>query len=278
MTDRTLGTICLGPNGNAQGGHYFMCLSTGARITRDRWTDLPMPREVIRRVSDMGRQQGMPTTFDRHGQELQDRLVEIPDDDTTQEAYDPHYDDESMHTGDDDLSYDTSIERGGDNDDDEGNDGDDDDHNNSDDDDDSDDGDGDGDPVHVPLPNGHGDLNAVAPVPPILDNDPVIFAPDDANEDDHGSTDGSHEPLDGPEDPLSTGVGDESSDPIDIVNIEDNDETVEVENPHNTGVGDNLAPMTESTVDEEPSDDEDIIQSRSHTNLIKRWRMEYPGP
>ena len=63
MPDRTLGAICLGPNGNAQGGHYFMCLSTGARIIRDRWTDLPMPREVICRVSDMGRQQGMPTTL-----------------------------------------------------------------------------------------------------------------------------------------------------------------------------------------------------------------------
>ena len=34
MTDRTLGAICLDPNGNSQGGHYFMCLSTGARITR----------------------------------------------------------------------------------------------------------------------------------------------------------------------------------------------------------------------------------------------------
>ena len=260
MTDWTLGAICLGPNGNAQGGHYFMCLSTGARITRDQWTDLPMPREVIRQVSDMGRQQGMPTTLtfaDRHGRELEDRLVEIPDNDTTQEAYDPHYDDESSHTGDDDLSYDTSIDRVGDIDDDEGNDGDDDGHNNSDDDDDSDDDDGDGDPVHVPVPNGHGGLNAVAPVPPILDNDPVIFAPDDANEDDHGLTDGSHEPLDGPEDLLSTGVGDESSDPMDIVHIDDNDESAGVENPNNTGVGENLAPMMESTVDDEPSDDED---------------------
>ena len=32
MTDCTLGAICLGPNGNSQGGHYFMCLSTGDRI------------------------------------------------------------------------------------------------------------------------------------------------------------------------------------------------------------------------------------------------------
>ena len=63
MTDRTLGAICLGPNGNSQGGHYFLCLSTGARITNDRWTDLPMPREVIRRVTKMGCQQGMPATL-----------------------------------------------------------------------------------------------------------------------------------------------------------------------------------------------------------------------
>ena len=47
MTDHTLGAICLGPNGNSQGGRYFMCLSTGARITRYRWTDLPMPQEVM---------------------------------------------------------------------------------------------------------------------------------------------------------------------------------------------------------------------------------------
>ena len=63
MTDHTLGAICLGPNGNSQGGHYFMCLSTGGRITRDRWTDLPMTREVIQWVTEMGHQQGMPATL-----------------------------------------------------------------------------------------------------------------------------------------------------------------------------------------------------------------------
>ena len=167
MTDRTLGAICLGPNGNTQGGHYFMCLSTGARITHDRWTDLPMPHEVIRRGSDTGRQQGMPTTLtfaDRHSRKLEDCLVEIPDDDTTQEAYDPHYDDESTHTGEDDLSYDTSID-GGDGDDDNGG---------NDDDDDGDDDDDDGHHVPVPLPNSHGGWNAITPDPPILDSDPVL--------------------------------------------------------------------------------------------------------
>ena len=260
MTDRTLGAICLGPNGNAQGGHYFMCLSTGARITRDRWTDLPMPHEVIRWVSEMGRQQGMPTTLtfaDRHGRELEDRLVDIPDDDNTQEAYDPHYDDESTNTGDDDLSYDTSIEMGGDNQDEEGNDDDDDGDDNSDHNDDSDHDDDNGHPMHVPIPNGHGGLNAVAPVPPIQDNDPVIFAPDEASENDHGLTDESTEHLDEPKDLMSTGVGNEPPEPSNTVHIDDYDKPAGVENSNNAGVDENAAPTMESTVEGELSDDED---------------------
>ena len=239
MTDRTLGAICLGPNGNSQGGHYFMCLSTDARITRDRWTDLPMPREVIPRVTDMGRQQGMPTTLtfaDQHGRKLEDRLVEISDDDTTQEAYDPHYDDESTHTGEDDLSYDTSDD-GGDDDDDDG-------HH-----------------VPVPLPNGHDGRNAVAPDPPILDNNPAIFGvavpPDNTNKDDHSLTDRSQEPMDVPEDLMSAGVGDEATDPMDIAHIDDTNESTGVVNHNNTGVGENATPMMETTVDDESSDDED---------------------
>ena len=33
MDDWTTGRICLGPNGNVQGGHLFMSLSTGACLT-----------------------------------------------------------------------------------------------------------------------------------------------------------------------------------------------------------------------------------------------------
>ena len=256
MTDRTVGAICLGPNGNSQGGHYFMCLSTGARITRDRWTDLPMPREVIHRVTEMGWQQGMPTTLtfaDRHGQELEDRLVEVPDDDSTQEAYDPYYDDESAHTDEEDLSYDTSDDE------------DEDDHGDADDDDDDDGGsDGDDDDDHhgpVPLPNGHDDGNALTPDPPILDNDPVIFGaavpPIDSNENDHSDSDSSLEPTNVPNDPMSTGVGDEHMDTADIINIDDADESTGVEKPNNTGVDVNAAPMMEGIVDDEVSDSGD---------------------
>jgi hypothetical protein len=63
MTDRTLGVICLGLTGNERGTHQFMCVVSGARITRTRWTPLPMPKEVIQRVSEIGRLQGAPMTL-----------------------------------------------------------------------------------------------------------------------------------------------------------------------------------------------------------------------
>ena len=47
MGPRTLGAICLGPTGNQQGGHWFLSLTSGARIICHQWTSLPAPREVI---------------------------------------------------------------------------------------------------------------------------------------------------------------------------------------------------------------------------------------
>ena len=241
MTDRTVGAICLGPNGNSQGGHHFMCLSTGARITRDQWTDLPMPREVIHRVSEMGRQQGMPNTLtfaDRHGHELEDRLVEVPDDDTSQEAYDPYYDDESAHTGEDDLSYNTSDDGG-----------------------DDDDGDEDGQLVPVPIPIGHDNGNEIVPDPPILDNDPAIFAagipPDDTNEDDYSHETRSQGLEEVPDDPTSTGVGDEPIDALDIPDIDETNELAGVESHNNAGVGEAAMPLDEIIEDDAISEDED---------------------
>ena len=241
MTDRTVGAICLGPNGNSQGGHHFMCLSTGARITRDQWTDLPMPREVIHRVSEMGRQQGMPNTLtfaDRHGQELEDRLVEVPDDDTSQEAYDPYYDDESYHTGEDDLSYDTSDD-GSDNDDDDDN----------------------GQLVPVPIPTGHDNGNEIVPDPPILDNDPAIFGvgipPDDSNEDDYSHTTPTQGIDEMPAGPTSTGVGDEPTEALDIADIDEADELTGVDNHNNAGVGEEAMPVNEIINEDAISEDDD---------------------
>ena len=107
MMERTLGAICLGPTGNQQGSHWFLSLATGARIVRHRWTRLPLPREAIIRVNEFGRLQNMPPTLtfaDRHGHELEDRLVEIDDDDTSDAEYTPEDDSEDDN---DTYSYDS---------------------------------------------------------------------------------------------------------------------------------------------------------------------------
>jgi len=53
MITRTTGAIALRPTGNAQGSYIFFSLSSGRTITRNRWTVLPMPNEVITRVKAM---------------------------------------------------------------------------------------------------------------------------------------------------------------------------------------------------------------------------------
>ena len=110
MQERTTGAICLGPTGNDQGTHWFMSLTTGLKIARTRWTALPMPQDVIERVNEMGRKQGMPPTLtfgDRHGKEIEDHLDELSDDEDS--TYNPASDngsteDDSSWGGDDDDS------------------------------------------------------------------------------------------------------------------------------------------------------------------------------
>jgi Zinc knuckle len=54
MDPRTIGAIALRPTGNAQGSYLFFSLNSGRVITRNRWTVLPMPDDVIERVKAMG--------------------------------------------------------------------------------------------------------------------------------------------------------------------------------------------------------------------------------
>ena len=58
---RTIGAITLGPTGNLQGGYKFLNLHTGKKISRRKWTRLPMPTEVIERVNQLGKEQNQPT-------------------------------------------------------------------------------------------------------------------------------------------------------------------------------------------------------------------------
>jgi hypothetical protein len=53
MASRTTGAISLGSTGNAQGTYRFMSLRTGDIIVRRTWTELPIPSEVIDRMTEI---------------------------------------------------------------------------------------------------------------------------------------------------------------------------------------------------------------------------------
>ena len=75
--ERTKGAISLSPSGNIQGGHKFMALNTGRKITRRSWDVIPIPDIVINRVNTLGTGQPEVLTYtDRHGRLIGD--IEIP--------------------------------------------------------------------------------------------------------------------------------------------------------------------------------------------------------
>jgi hypothetical protein len=61
---RSLGAIALLPTGNAQ-GDYFLSLSTGARISRHTWTELPITDSAIARVEALAFADGQPLIQER---------------------------------------------------------------------------------------------------------------------------------------------------------------------------------------------------------------------
>ena len=63
--------IAKGPSGNLQGSYKFLCLDTGQKIVRKRWTELPMPSHVIDKVNKMGMADGNLTLqfLDRYKEE-----------------------------------------------------------------------------------------------------------------------------------------------------------------------------------------------------------------
>jgi hypothetical protein len=113
MGHRTMGAICLGPTGNAQGGHWFLCLTSGARVIRHKWTELPMPDDARHRVNQIGRQQGMAPTVtfsNRRGLEIMDAFRDYqlrPDDQSDSDSDDDDY----SYSSDDDDDPDTDDDR-----------------------------------------------------------------------------------------------------------------------------------------------------------------------
>ena len=102
MEPQTMGAICLGPMGNAQGGHWFFSLTSGCHVVHHCWTALPMPQEVILCMSQIGCAQGMSsrvTYANRWGDEISDHLEDCFDDDDARssESDDDTYMENSSH-------------------------------------------------------------------------------------------------------------------------------------------------------------------------------------
>ena len=72
MEPRTKWAICLGPTGNMQGSYKFMSLSTGKKIVRRNFTEMPITESVIRQVDKWAkkdRAQSGLTFLNRNGLE-----------------------------------------------------------------------------------------------------------------------------------------------------------------------------------------------------------------
>ena len=98
MASRTTGAISLRPTGNNQGGYFFYSLSTGKRLNRNHWTDIPMPNEVIDRVNRMADEANADEELTFEYRDVRPAGVdvddEMSDDDETYYDEDPRSDDE----------------------------------------------------------------------------------------------------------------------------------------------------------------------------------------
>jgi hypothetical protein len=57
MEPRTRCAICLGPTGNMQGSYKLLSLTTGKKVTRRKFTEMPMTDSVIRRINSLGQKE-----------------------------------------------------------------------------------------------------------------------------------------------------------------------------------------------------------------------------
>jgi hypothetical protein len=104
MQSRTTGAIALHPTGNQQGGYYFMSLTSGRHLTRNHWTLLPIPQDVINRVNILGCHSHAANTLTfawSDGTEIVDDDPGADPDDADDDTYHP---DDNLLSDDDTLS------------------------------------------------------------------------------------------------------------------------------------------------------------------------------
>jgi len=75
---RTTGAIALCPS-NDHGGWYFLSLTTGKRIHRYAWTELPIPSDVVNRVHDLAMSQDQSQDMSEFVMEYSPG-IQVPDD------------------------------------------------------------------------------------------------------------------------------------------------------------------------------------------------------
>ena len=85
MASRTTGAISLRPTGNKQGGYFFFSLSTGRRLNRNNWTNLPIPNEVIDRVNMMAEERNAEEELTFEYRDGRPAGVAVKDDDLSDE-------------------------------------------------------------------------------------------------------------------------------------------------------------------------------------------------
>ena len=106
-----VGALALCPTGNAQGGFYFLSLSTGRVLNRLRATAFPMPDHVVDQVHRMARQQKANPGLlfgNRSMSSVNDGDMEESSDDDDDDKYVPEDEDadEMEIAGDEDPSHD----------------------------------------------------------------------------------------------------------------------------------------------------------------------------
>ncbi len=105
MQPRTTGAIATKPTGNAQGGFWFYSLTTGRMLDRKDWTPLPMPQDVIDRITVLARRNPVGMKFTNMRNEEVYDIDDGSDSDSDDSDYEPDDDDED----DDDDDYDDFI-------------------------------------------------------------------------------------------------------------------------------------------------------------------------
>ena len=82
MTSRTEGGIALMSTGNLQGSVLFFSLKSKRIVTRDSWTALPMPSEVIEYLNNLAKDDDIgetEITITRNGQAVRDEAERVPE-------------------------------------------------------------------------------------------------------------------------------------------------------------------------------------------------------